>query len=151
MKKKVLFLFLLAFPCAAFGAEVADKTATSETEQHETKPDQKAVDEFLRRYAAVAATWYLEKKCHFLSEQVGEKFEDDVTAVTVKLKKILYVGDEAMREVQQGGKDKAMNDAWKCSDTAVRDIVFSSVNSVKKLRVELEAIERTSVKKSENK
>ena len=91
-------------------------------------------------YATIAGGWYLEKKCHFLSEELLKDYEAHIALTTVSMHSILGVSEDVLYSMQAAGKRVAEDDKMKCDDNAREIVVITVVRARKlaKLLVEME-------------
>ena len=137
MKTKILPFLLLSVFTHAFAAE----------EKFTVDENKRLIGVMMDDYATIAGGWYLEKKCHFLSEELLKEYEGCILIVTVGMHSVLGVDKKIIYQMQEAGKKTAEDDKWKCDDTG-RYIVVSTVAKVRKLGDALAAIDKAKQEKA---
>ena len=126
---------LLFVPSVVYGAEA-----------EQADQGKKVIGVMLDQYATIGGAWYLEKKCHFLGDDLRKQWEADIASCTVRLHKNIGVAHEMLDQMQQAGKETATT--YPCDEKS-RDIVVQTILMAKKLSMALISLDKNPDESSE--
>jgi len=135
----VRYFITLIFIGFALHASAAEQ---DKIEDSQIKDGKKLIGKMLDQYATAAGGWYLNERCHFLSDNLKKQFYSNIANCTIKLEKVILANAKMLISIQRSGEKVAADTkAYPCGAKLTNDLVVETFLMSKELSETLNYIE----------